>query len=182
MNSYFDKMKQKKQQQSRPAKKAPEKVRGVVVNISPWEYEWASFVGIRRATSNWGRHDSPAYDNNNDLDPERVAGMATCLCELAVAKHLNQYWPGGIWKWDTPIAQKHRHFADVGHDIEVRRVKTMIGPSVKPKDKGKIVWAARVLGREWKSVEVLGWIRADDVIDQSRDVVVPISKLNKPQM
>lgn len=155
-----------------------------VVRLETWEYEWASFVGIRRAVANWDRKNAKAYKGNeHNLEPNRIANIASCICEMAVAKYLNRYWSGSAWDWNKVDHEKSKLFDDVGQGIEVRRVRNETGPALKPKDKGKILYGAKVLGKEWRSVEILGWVFADDHIKRlkGRDLIyIDASKLNSP--
>jgi len=34
----------------------------VIVQLETWEYEYASTIGIRRYTNNWGKPDAPYYN------------------------------------------------------------------------------------------------------------------------
>lgn len=151
---------------------------GVLVEIEPYEYEHAYSVGIRRFTANWGRADAPHY-NRELMEEDRNAQAAAAICELAVAKYLNEYWHGSIWH--VSEQNKYRHMADVGKDIEVRRVRTQKGVTVRPGDKGKKVWGARVTDKEYRQVELLGFIPADDVLSvRPAGYVVPFARLEKP--
>lgn len=132
-----------------------------VITLTPWEYERAFSVGIGRFTANWGTADAPYYDRSR-MEEDRSAQPAAALCELAVAKYTNQYWHAGVWhKTDH---SKYKSLADVGGNIEVRRVRTANAVKVRSKDRGKIVWAARTVDPEYRSVELLGFISADAVI------------------
>ena len=155
----------------------------VIVHLDPWEYERAGFVALRRGTSNWGRPDSAAYKDKEKQEPNRRAEFASCLCELAVAKHLNQYWSGSVWSWKDIDPETQKTFPDVGHNIEVRRVRSASGPAVKKKDKDKFVYGAKVIGDEWMSVEILGWVVANDYIKDLKGrkyLSVPVMHLNSP--
>lgn len=132
-----------------------------VVELLPWEYERGYQVGIARFTANWWRADAPHYDKAR-MEEDRNAQAAAALCEIAVAKYTNQYFHGHVWHWSE--AGRYGSIADVGHDIEVRRVRTAGGVAVRRTDAGKIVWAARTVDREYRTIEILGWVAADDVI------------------
>ena len=94
---------------------------GVRVILEPWEYEHATLVGVRRYTANWGKADAPWYDAER-MEDDRTAQVAACVCELAVAKATNRYWSGHVWPASEHRAR--RDTPDVGHNIEVRRVRT----------------------------------------------------------
>lgn len=132
-----------------------------IITILPWEYERGFTVGVGRFTANWGVEDADYYDRSR-MEEDRNAQAAAAICELAVAKYTGQYWHGGVWcRGDH---HKYKHLADVGNDIEVRRVRTGNAVKVRKKDAGKIVWAARCADAEYRTVEILGCIPADDVI------------------
>jgi hypothetical protein len=132
-----------------------------IIELHPWEYERAFAVGIGRFTANWGVDDASYYDRSR-MQEDRLAQPAAAICELAVAKYTGKYWHGGVWcRGDH---SKYKHLADVGDDIEVRRVRTGNAVKVRKKDAGKIVWGARVVDDEYRTVEILGYIAADDVI------------------
>ena len=151
---------------------------GILIDIEPYEYERGFEVGIRRFTANWGRPDAPHYDRSK-MEEDRNAQAAAAICELAVAKYLNQYWRASIWH--VSEQSKYRHLPDVGRDIEVRRVRTQKGVTVRPGDKGKVVWGARVVDPEYRLVELLGFINADIVLEaRPEGYVVPFARLEKP--
>lgn len=153
-----------------------------IIPILPWEYERGFAVGIGRFTANWDVQDAAHYDRSR-MQVDREAQAAAAICELAVAKYTGQYWHGGVWcRVDH---HKYRHLADVGEDIEVRRVRTGNAVMVRKKDAGKIVWAARVADPEFRTVELLGNIPADEVIASlvgtyQDEKYVEIDDLRKP--
>jgi hypothetical protein len=133
---------------------------GLVINLTPWEYDFAYQIGIRRYVENWGKADASYYDKSK-MEEDRNAQPAAAICELAVAKYTNQYWNMTIW--DGRKHKQYKDIPDVGHNIEVRRVRTASGPAVRDKDLGRglIVWGAIVNDVEYRSVELLGYIDAD---------------------
>jgi hypothetical protein len=135
-----------------------------IIELSPWEYEAGFSVGIARYVRNWDRADAAHYAGNRQaMEPDRKANPAATLCEIAVARHLNQYWHGHVWSvGDHGL---HRNAADVGENIEVRRTRGDT-VAVRRTDAGKIVWAARTLDDEYRKIEILGWVAADDVIQR----------------
>lgn len=153
-----------------------------IITFETWEYARAFDAGMRRFAENWETSDALYYDREL-MEDDRNAQPAAALCELAVAKYLNQYWHGGVWHRTEHF--KHRSKADVGSNIEVRRVRTGHAVKVRLKDAGKIVWAAKIADNEYRSVELLGCISADDVIDSLRgtyqdEKYVEIDDLVKP--
>jgi hypothetical protein len=113
------------------------------------------------------------------MEEDRNAQAAAALCEIAVARHLNQYCHSHVWHYSD--RHRYRHLADVGTDIEVRRVRTASGVPVRKSDKGKVVWAARLLDEEYRLVEILGSVKADDVpLGDKEWVYFPLEMLAEP--
>lgn len=152
---------------------------GVLVALEPWEYEHGFAVGIRRFTANWCRPDAPHYRRER-MEEDRKAQAAAALCELAVAKYLNQYWHASIWH--VADQGKYRSMPDVGKDIEVRRVRTQGGVTVRRGDAGRIVWCARTADPEYRTIELLGCVEADRALKLCRgdSVVIPFANLTRP--
>lgn len=136
-------------------------VENPIVELRPWEYEAAFQVGIARFVANWGKADAAHYDRGA-MEEDRKAQAAAAICELAVARHTNQYWHAHVWHHSEHW--KYRHLPDVGDNIEVRRVRTSNAVAVRRTDAGKVVWAARVADQEYRSVEILGFVEADGFI------------------
>jgi hypothetical protein len=131
--------------------------RNMLITLNPWEYSWACHVGIERFTANWGKQDAKHYDRAR-MEDDRTAQQAACICELAVAKATNRYWSGHYW----PASEHHknRDMADVGTNIEVRRVRTGQSAAVRRKqlNQGLILFAAHLPDPEFRTVEVWGWL------------------------
>jgi hypothetical protein len=137
-----------------------------VIQLLPWEFREAASVGAGRTCANWNKPDKQRYAEGKEkglLQDNLTAGIQSCMCEIAVAKHLNQYWASGVW-WTSDGSKKYGRLADVGEDIEVRRTRTDT-VKVDRDDAGKIVWGARVADYERGRIEILGWIEADYVIN-----------------
>ena len=133
----------------------------MIVTLEPWEYEWASLVGARRYTANWGKQNAPWYDAER-MEDDRTAQVAACVCELAVAKAINRYWSGHAW---SPVEHRRRRDTpDVGHNIEVRRVRTSLHAAVRRHQVGKglVLFVAQAIPPEFREVQVLGWIDMDE--------------------
>lgn len=151
-----------------------------IIDLYPWEYERGFSVGIARFTANWGKGDAAHYDRSR-MEEDRKAQSAAVLCEIAVARYTNEYFHGHVWHFTE--RSKYRHLADVGKDIEVRRIRTATGVPVRKTDAGKKVWAARVADDEYRKIELLGFVEADEVINDLKDKTWkyhPIEKLSKP--
>jgi len=131
------------------------------VHLEPWEYDHAMHVAARRAAANWGKKDAPHYKKEL-MEDERTASAAACVCELAVAKATNRYWSGHVWHASEHA--KYRHIADVGTNIEVRRVRTKDTAAVRRHQLGKglVLFVARPHLPEMTSVTILGWLGYDE--------------------
>ena len=114
------------------------------------------------------------------MEEDRNAQAAAAICELAVAKYLNEYWHASVWH--VSEHGKYRNIPDVGRNIEVRRVRTANGVTVRQTDRGKRVWAAKLADPEYRTVQLLGYVDADEVIAKcpSKHLIVPTSRLKKP--
>ena len=90
------------------------------ITLTPWEREWAEYVGVKRHEVNLKRGDAAHYDPQRMQD-NLTASIASCVGELAAAKHLNKYWSGSFW--DVRDHNKWKHLADVGENTEVKRIR-----------------------------------------------------------
>jgi hypothetical protein len=133
-----------------------------LVTLEPWEYTHAASVGAARFAANWGKQDAAHYDKSR-MEDARTAQFAACVAELAVAKHTNRFWSGHVWH--ASEHRKYRDVADVGHNIEVRRVRTPNrNPAVRRHQVGKglVLWAAYPVAPEFRTVEIWGWLPYDE--------------------
>ena len=133
----------------------------IVIKLEKWEYEWASHVGIRRFTENWEKQDAVHYKREY-MEDDRTAQVAAAIGELAVAKVTNQYWGGHVWPGNRHVENRNR--ADVGNNIEVRRVRTSNNAAVRRRQLGKglDLFVVRPQPPEFREVEMLGWINHDE--------------------
>ena len=156
--------------------------RNPVIEFYPWEYKLGFQVGATRFVENWGRQNAAHYEESK-MEEDRNAQPAAVLCEIAVARYLNQYCHCHIWH--SSEKGKYKHLADVGNDIEVRRVRTGNAVKVRVGDAGKVVWGVKLIDAEHRAAEILGCIPADDVIESLRgtyqdEKYVEIDVLQKP--
>lgn len=149
-----------------------------IVTLEPWEYEHAAAVGMARFVRNWSRQDASHYDRGAMQD-DRTAQHAAAACELAVAKATNRYWHAHVW--DHRDHHRYRHMPDVGFNIEVRRCRTRDAVAVRRSDGGNIVFACRTPEEEFRQIEVVGYVEANEVIpgiDAGQDwVYIPFDLL-----
>jgi len=139
----------------------------MIVTLEAWEYEMASLVGARRYTANWGKDNAPWYDAER-MEDDRTAQVAACVCELAVAKATNRYWSGHVWP--ASEHRRRRGTPDVGHNMEVRRVRTSLHAAVRKHQVGKglVLFVAQAIPPEFREVQVLGWIDMDEAWEKGK--------------
>jgi len=136
------------------------KVERPIIELKPWEYEWASHVGARRFIENWNRQNAPHYHQSR-MEDDRTAQVAACVCELAVAKYTNRYWSGHVWP--AGLHQNYKDTPDVGSNIEVRRLRTKDYAAVRRKQVGKglVLFVAKPVMPELRQIEIYGFIDYD---------------------
>jgi hypothetical protein len=132
-----------------------------LIDLYPWEYDHALQIAARRHAANWGKQDAPHYHRKN-MEDDRTAQAAACVCELAVAKATNRYWSGHVWHKSEH--NLYRDLPDVGDNIEVRRIRTQMSAAVRRHQLGKglVLFVARPILPEMMQVEVFGWKKYDD--------------------
>lgn len=131
-----------------------------MIDLTPWEYEWASHVGARRYIENWHRADAAHYDRSR-MEDDRTAQVAACVAELAVAKYANRYWSGHVWHRSEH--NQHKKIADVGTNIEVRRLRTKETAAVRKKQLGQglVLFVAKPIMPECRQVMIYGFLDYD---------------------
>ena len=130
------------------------------VQLEKWEYEHAVYIAGRRLAENKDRKDAKQYQNDYKQD-EITANVATCCCEIAVAKLFNEYWHAHVW--DVRDHDKYKDFPDVGKDIEVRRVRKKDTPVAVRRDDvslNRIIVAVYAETPIFWNLDVLGVIKA----------------------
>lgn len=159
----------------------------ITIDLETWEYEHASNVGIRRYTANWCKKDAAHYKRER-MEDDRTAVVAAAVCELAIAKHTNRYWHAHIWH-----ASEHNTFRklpDVGHNIEVRRIRTRKQAAVRRHQLGEglVLWVAEAVAPEFRQVIIYGWLNYDhawemgeeSAYDPENTRVIGVTQLNDP--
>lgn len=134
----------------------------IEVMLTPFEHTTAGTVGLHRFNFRRESKDADWYDRNLMQDDVR-ASIAACVCEMAVAKALNMYW--GAHYWHTIDHKKYEAIADVGTNVEVRRIRERTNePAIRWRDveRERIVVAAYAEPPLFIRVEVLGWIPASE--------------------
>lgn len=134
----------------------------MIIHLEPWEYEWASHVGMKRVTQHLGKNDDRNYYANDNKQPEILANIAACCGEMATAKALKKYWSGHVW--DQRDHAKYKHLPDVEPNIEVRRIRerdsktSVVRRRDVDNDAGRVV--AHPIPPDYNVVEVIGYISA----------------------
>jgi hypothetical protein len=159
----------------------------MIIELATWEYEHASNVGIRRWTANWLKNDAAHYDRTL-MEDDRTATVAAAICELAVAKHTNEYWHGHVWHCSEH--NRYKHMPDVGFNIEVRRIRTSNSVPVRSNalGRGLVLWACKPTYPEFRTVEIYGWIDHDTAWSEGfpstyapeTTRLFPLEKMNNP--
>jgi hypothetical protein len=131
-----------------------------IIELLPWEYEWASHVGARRFIENWNRGNAVHYDKSR-MEDDRTAQVAACVSELAVAKYTNRYWSGHVWHRHEHY--KYKDIPDVGTNIEVRRLRTKETAAVRKHqlEKNLVLFVAKPIMPELRQVEIYGYLEYD---------------------
>jgi hypothetical protein len=138
------------------------------IQLTPWEREWAGYVGLKRHEANINKRDAEHYDPARMQD-NLTANVASTVAELATAKCLNKYWDGSFW-----TAAEHGKYADrgdVGENTEVRRIRSRWNPlPVRARDveRNRIMVLAYPHPDEFVLVEVIGWGWAADLWEQGK--------------
>ena len=133
----------------------------VNIELKPWEYEWASHVGMRRFIENWENSNAKHYSDPNLMEDDRTAQVAACVAEFAVAIHTNRTWSGTVWSKEHH--NRYKHLADVGTNIEVRRIRTRKMATLRKHQVGKnlILFVAEPIAPEFRVVKIHGYIGYD---------------------
>jgi hypothetical protein len=120
--------------------------------------------GRGRWEANAGVPNAAWYDEER-MEREPAANIKAALCEAAVGQYTGL--PAHLAVW--PHSQHHHHTLDpdVGDNIEVRRVRTQTGPTLREHQVGHgfILWAAVVeeyLDTACHVIRLLGWRDYDE--------------------
>ena len=150
----------------------------MIVELNEWEWVHALNIGNMRFTANWGKKDAPHYDKKR-MEDDRTAQQRACVCELAVAKATNRYWSGSVWP-KTKHDWFKRRIADVGHNIEVRSVRTRTTAAVREYQTGQglYLFVARTTTPELTQVEILGYMKYDEAWEKgvTPDYIDPVTE------
>jgi len=127
------------------------------ITLKPWQLRWAQDAGKKRTELNEGKvTDRPDYADHSVLQDDLTANTAACICELAVSLCLNQSWNGAYW-----LPSEHREASkapDVGHNVEVRRVRHLGRPMpVKKSEQDCDIFQVWSNPNDLSQVKIIGW-------------------------
>lgn len=135
----------------------------MILNIPRREVEVCIQLGVQRYLEKYGSKDQPNYAKGKEdgkLEHELVANIRTLVAECAVSIATER-------TWNVPIYSNrfHEHrgrFPDVGHNIEVRTIRTVDSVPIWEKDQGKIVFCCEVIDPDYFSkVKIHGYVEAE---------------------
>jgi hypothetical protein len=136
------------------------------VQITKDELRICTQLATERWLMKFGSTDQPNYDagkKDGRLEHELLATVRTIVAEWAVAKATNKVY--SLPWYPNELHPYRKHLPDVGGNIEVRTVRTQDAVALWKKDAGKAIAACKVTDSEYfTTVEVYGWVMADDVI------------------
>lgn len=120
--------------------------------------------GRGRWEANAGVPNAAWYDEER-MEPEPAGNIKGALCEAAVGQYLGLTAHLAVWPHSQHV--QHQHEPDVGDNIEVRRVRTQPGPTLREHQVGHglILWAAVVeeyLDTACHVIRLLGWRDYDE--------------------
>jgi hypothetical protein len=129
-----------------------------LIVLEPHEHNAAVGVGVARFNARRDSEDKHYYDRSR-MEDDFTAGIASAVCEMAVAKHTNRYW--GAHVWHASDHDKYKDMPDVGTNIEVRRTRTdFVAIRHKDVQANRVIFAASVKLPEFVEVTIHGWITA----------------------
>lgn len=139
----------------------------VPVTLAPWEYTHAATVAADRIARN---QLNERWADTRKVGPGEhplVTQTAAVCAEVAVAKALNQY-PTAVGAWDAGRHGEFWELPDVGHTLDVKRVRhggsTSFNFGRKDLEANRTLAVAYVEPQLW-NVRVLGWISAHEARD-----------------
>ena len=161
----------------------------IIVRLSKDEVGNCLVQSQQRFLMKWGSVDRLNYTNGKAkglLEHDLLNALRAAIGEWAVAKHFNLTWNYSTYPND--FHHRRKSLPDVGVNGEVRTIRTQTGIPFWEKDKGKVIYGARVLDEVFFSeVELFQPFFADDfMLAEYADPAiggwrVPISKLSPTQ-
>ena len=137
----------------------------VIVQLSEEDYTKSWAAGAMRLLANLHKNDAPSYRHGAN-QPEHIAQPLAVMGEVAVARHLGLGWDWNKAVWDASDHHANRNKADVGANIEVRRVRNLRQkPSLRSRQCGRnlAVFFVYPMPPEYLQVKILGWVPQDEV-------------------
>lgn len=137
----------------------------IIVELSTEEVRVCTLIALERWLLKKDSRDSATYavgKNFKMLEHELLANIRANIAEYAVSKHHGLPWSFPWYPNDQH--KKRKDHPDVGHNLEVRTVRTADGIAVWEKDVAKkaIIIGTKVIDTEYfTQVEIYGWYPAD---------------------
>lgn len=139
----------------------------MIVKLSKEEVRACADIALNRWMMKWGSIDRPNYSGENKykLEPEIASNVRTIVAEYAVSKlyKLPMVFPF----YPNEEHSFRQHYPDVLPCMEVKTVRTRNKIPVFPKDirEDSLIVGAKVLdGDYYSTVEVYGWLPADECV------------------
>ena len=138
----------------------------MIIRVPRREFEAIVDVAKHRWLEKQGSTNRPNYQvgqDNGSLQHELIATIGNMIAEMVVAYAIDENWNFPVHS--NRFIKERGKFGDVGHNVEVRTVRTRNEVPIWPKDAGKIVYACKIVDEAYFSeVEVYGFVSADEAM------------------
>jgi hypothetical protein len=136
----------------------------VIVNLTKDEVRVCTLLAVERWLTKFGSIDRPNYADGKKagrLEPEINANIRANVAEWAVAKAYNLQW--SVPWYPNELQPQRKDIPDVGHNLEIRTVRTQDSIPFWKKDTGKTIVGVKVIDEEYYSqVQIYGSFVADN--------------------
>jgi hypothetical protein len=136
----------------------------VIVNLTKDEVRVCTLLAVERWLTKFGSIDRPNYADGKKagrLEPEINANIRANVAEWAVAKAYNLQW--SVPWYPNELHPQRKDIPDVGHNLEIRTVRTQDSIPFWKKDTGKTIVGVKVIDEEYYSqVQIYGSFVADN--------------------
>lgn len=136
----------------------------MIVKLSKDEVRVCTNLAVERWLTKFGSVDRPNYAEGKKagkLEPEINANIRANVAEWAVAKAYNLQW--SVPWYPNELHPQRKDIPDVGHNLEIRTVRTQNSIPFWKKDTGKTIVGVKVLDEEYYSeVQIYGFFVADN--------------------
>lgn len=136
----------------------------MIVNLTKDEVRVCTLLAVERWLTKFGSIDRPNYADGKKagrLEPEINANIRANVAEWAVAKAYNLQW--SVPWYPNELHPQRKDIPDVGHNLEIRTVRTQDSIPFWKKDTGKTIVGVKVIDEEYYSqVQIYGSFVADN--------------------